>query len=47
MYPTQFDFEYRGLPAFVLGRAHVSGYRSGRLYGPTWASTLDQRIEVG
>ncbi|MBE8519441.1 type IV secretion protein Rhs [Amycolatopsis sp. H6(2020)] len=46
MYLTQFDFSYRGLPAFVLQRVHLSGYRAGRLYGPTWASTLDQRLEV-
>ncbi|WP_158842330.1 DUF6531 domain-containing protein [Saccharothrix deserti] len=34
------------LPPLVLVRAHRSDYRVGRWFGPSWASTLDQRIEV-
>lgn len=30
----------------VVERTHVSSYREGRLFGVSWASTLDQRIEV-
>lgn len=29
-----------------LVRTHVSSYRAGGLFGPSWASTLDQRVEV-
>ncbi|MFC0548445.1 DUF6531 domain-containing protein [Kutzneria chonburiensis] len=38
-----------GLPAIlplVLTRRHLSGYRLGQSFGPTWASTVDQRLEV-
>lgn len=34
-----------GLP-LELERTHVSSYREGRLFGPSWASTLDQHLEV-
>jgi YD repeat-containing protein len=27
-------------------RRHMSSYRAGRLFGPSWASTLDQRLEI-
>ncbi|MFI9785490.1 RHS repeat-associated core domain-containing protein [Kitasatospora sp. NPDC051984] len=30
----------------VLSRTHMSSYRLGGWYGPSWASTLDQRIEL-
>ena len=29
----------------VLARVHVSSHELGRLFGPRWASTLDQRLE--
>ncbi|GIM77861.1 hypothetical protein Aau02nite_78020 [Amorphoplanes auranticolor] len=32
------------LPGLTLARTHRSDYRWGRSFGPTWASTLDQRI---
>ncbi|MFI6823155.1 DUF6531 domain-containing protein [Micromonospora sp. NPDC050187] len=32
------------LPGLSLGRTHRSDYRWGRSFGPSWASTLDQRI---
>jgi YD repeat-containing protein len=42
----QTDVELPGVLALVLTRTHVSSYRVGRWYGPSWASTLDQRLEV-
>lgn len=42
----QTDVELAGVLPLVLGRAHVSSYRVGRCFGPSWASTLDQRLEV-
>ncbi|WP_409182080.1 RHS repeat-associated core domain-containing protein [Amycolatopsis sp. VS8301801F10] len=30
----------------VLERLHVSAYRSGRWFGPSWTSTVDQRLEA-
>ncbi|GAA0665902.1 hypothetical protein GCM10010193_16700 [Kitasatospora atroaurantiaca] len=30
----------------VIQRTHVSSYRAGRWFGPSWASTLDQRLEI-
>ncbi|GAA2237537.1 polymorphic toxin type 28 domain-containing protein [Streptomyces indiaensis] len=34
-----------GLP-LILERTHVSSYRFGGWFGPTWASTLDQRVQA-
>jgi RHS repeat-associated protein len=46
MVMRQVDAELPGLLALVLARTHISSYRSGRSFGPQWASTLDIRIEV-
>ncbi|MFW6694092.1 DUF6531 domain-containing protein [Streptomyces sp. MAR4 CNX-425] len=35
-----------GAAPLVLHRAHVSSFRSGRCFGGSWASTLDQRLEI-
>ncbi|MFY1583667.1 DUF6531 domain-containing protein [Micromonospora sp. WMMD734] len=43
---TQTDVELPGLLPVVLDRSHLSSYRLGRWFGPAWASTLDQRIEL-
>ncbi|MFF5055893.1 DUF6531 domain-containing protein [Micromonospora sp. NPDC000663] len=43
---TQTDVELPGLLALVLRRSHLSSYRTGRWFGPSWACTLDQRLEV-
>lgn len=43
---AQTDVELAGALPLVLGRIHVSSYRVGRWFGPSWASTLDQRLEV-
>ncbi len=40
------DVELPGVLPLVLRRAYASGYRSGRLFGPGWSSTLDQRLSV-
>ncbi|MGH3871889.1 MAG: DUF6531 domain-containing protein [Pseudonocardiaceae bacterium] len=43
---TQTDVELAGVLALVLDRTHLSSYRQGRWFGPSWASTLDQRLEI-
>ncbi|WP_370937076.1 DUF6531 domain-containing protein [Amycolatopsis sp. cg13] len=45
MFMVQTDVELPGVLPLVLRRTHVSSYRSGRLFGPSWSSTLDQRLE--
>ncbi|MEV8610425.1 RHS repeat-associated core domain-containing protein, partial [Amycolatopsis sp. NPDC051373] len=42
---TALDLLMPGLPELSLERTHISSYRAGRLFGATWASTLDQRLE--
>jgi hypothetical protein len=42
----QVDVELPGILPLVLQRIHVSSYRSGGLFGISWTSTLDQRLEV-
>jgi YD repeat-containing protein len=44
---SQTDVELPGLLPLVFVRHHQSAYRAGALFGPSWASTLDQRIDVG
>jgi RHS repeat-associated protein len=46
MVTSETDLELPGLLPLLLRRAYASGYDAGRLYGPGWASTLDQRLEV-
>jgi RHS repeat-associated protein len=43
----QVDAELAGALPLVLRRTHRSGYRAGRWFGRSWASSLDQRLEVG
>jgi hypothetical protein len=43
---TQLDLALPGVLALLLSRTHQSSYRAGRLFGPSWASTLDQRLEI-
>ncbi|WP_131792695.1 DUF6531 domain-containing protein, partial [Candidatus Protofrankia datiscae] len=43
---TQTDAELPGVLPLPLSRTHVSSYRLGSWFGRSWASTLDQRIEV-
>ncbi|MFJ4819920.1 DUF6531 domain-containing protein [Streptomyces sp. NPDC088801] len=46
MYLQQTDVELPGLLPLVFTRRASSNYRCGWWFGPTWASTLDQRLEV-
>ncbi|WP_205717962.1 DUF6531 domain-containing protein, partial [Actinomadura soli] len=43
---TETDVTLPGILPLVLERTHVSSYRDGRLFGTSWASTLDQRLEI-
>ncbi|MEU9736552.1 DUF6531 domain-containing protein, partial [Streptomyces sp. NPDC048002] len=40
------DVDLPGLLPLVLRRTHLSSYPYGRLFGPSWASTLDERVEL-
>ncbi|MFK4069391.1 polymorphic toxin type 30 domain-containing protein [Streptomyces sp. NPDC029674] len=40
------DIELPGVLPLVLERTHLSSYRWGGWFGPSWASTLDQRLQV-
>ncbi|MFF1636581.1 DUF6531 domain-containing protein [Streptomyces sp. NPDC058246] len=42
----QTDVQLPGSPPLVLERTHLSSYRWGGWFGPTWASTLDQRLQA-
>nr|WP_194238411.1 DUF6531 domain-containing protein [Streptomyces spongiae] len=43
---TQTDLELPGILPLVITRTHLSTYRYGQFFGPSWASTLDERLEV-
>ncbi|WP_190036740.1 DUF6531 domain-containing protein [Streptomyces fructofermentans] len=40
------DVELPGLLPLVLRRTHLSTYEWGTCFGPSWASTLDERLEL-
>ncbi|NJP90424.1 glycohydrolase toxin TNT-related protein [Nonomuraea sp. FMUSA5-5] len=42
----QTDVELPGVLPLLLERTYLSSYRQGRWFGPSWASTLDQRLEI-
>ncbi|WP_256726012.1 putative T7SS-secreted protein [Streptomyces sp. IMTB 2501] len=46
MYLPQTDVTLPGTLPLLLGRRVESGYRLGRWFGPSWSSTLDQRLEI-
>ena len=46
MLMTAVDLDLPGVLPLILRRAYASGYQAGRLFGPGWSSTLDQRIQV-
>ncbi|MFD8497515.1 DUF6531 domain-containing protein [Amycolatopsis sp. NPDC059657] len=46
MYLEQYDIELVGTLPLDFERTHYSSYRVGRFFGPSWSSTLDQRIEI-
>ncbi|CAL9489644.1 DUF6531 domain-containing protein [Streptomyces sp. enrichment culture] len=43
---TTLDVSLPGVLRLAVARTHVSTYRSGRWFGPSWASTFDQRLEL-
>lgn len=43
---TQTDLELPGVLPLVLSRTHLSSYRLGHSFGASWASTMDQRLEL-
>ncbi|WP_394617030.1 DUF6531 domain-containing protein [Lentzea sp. JNUCC 0626] len=42
----QEDYAIEGVLPLRFTRMHLSTYRAGRWFGPSWASTADQRLEV-
>ncbi|WP_234390127.1 DUF6531 domain-containing protein, partial [Streptomyces sp. MMG1533] len=46
MYLPQTDVTLPGALPLVLKRRVESGYHHGRWFGPSWSSTLDQRLEI-
>jgi RHS repeat-associated protein len=46
MLTDETDLALPGVLPVVLRRAYASGYETGRLFGPGWSSTLDQRISI-
>lgn len=46
MLTSKTDLALPGRLPLVLRRAYASGYRGGRLFGPGWSSTLDQRVVI-
>ena len=46
MLTDSIDLELPGVLPVILRRAYASGYRTGRLFGPGWSSTLDQRLSI-
>ncbi|MFF5479374.1 putative T7SS-secreted protein [Streptomyces sp. NPDC012935] len=43
---TRTDIDLACSLPLQLARTHLSGYRAGCWFGPSWASTLDQHLEV-
>ncbi|MFG2354038.1 putative T7SS-secreted protein [Streptomyces sp. NPDC048521] len=46
MYLPQTDVALPGILPLILKRRVESGYHLGRWFGPSWSSTLDQRLEI-
>ncbi|WP_329586290.1 DUF6531 domain-containing protein [Kitasatospora sp. NBC_01250] len=46
MITSAVDLTLAGVLPLILRRAYASGYRGGRLHGPGWSSTVDQRVEI-
>ncbi|MFG3480115.1 RHS repeat-associated core domain-containing protein [Streptomyces sp. NPDC047980] len=42
----QTDLVLPGVLSLVLSRTHISGYHYGHCFGASWASTLDERLEL-
>ena len=46
MVMSQLDVALLGQLSLILRRTHLSSYRSGHWFGRSWASTLDERLEI-
>jgi RHS repeat-associated protein len=46
MFLAQTDVELPGILPLVFSRRAASNYRTGWWFGPSWSSTVDQRLEV-
>ncbi|WP_344385519.1 putative T7SS-secreted protein [Streptomyces thermolineatus] len=46
MTTTTTDLSLPGSLPLVLERTHISSYRAGGWFGPSWAATLDQHLEL-
>ncbi|WP_425586047.1 DUF6531 domain-containing protein, partial [Streptomyces thioluteus] len=46
MFLSQQDAELPGVLPLVFTRRVQSGYRAGHWFGPSWSSTVDQRLEI-
>ena len=42
----QDDVSLPGVLPLVIGRAYRSSWRAGRWFGPSWASSFDQRLQI-
>ncbi|MCX4832475.1 HNH/endonuclease VII fold putative polymorphic toxin [Streptomyces sp. NBC_01016] len=42
----QTDLSLPGVLPLAISRTHLSTYRCGQFFGPSWASTLDERLEI-
>ncbi|MDC0765485.1 RHS repeat-associated core domain-containing protein [Streptomyces sp. HD] len=45
MLQSQVDLALPGVLPLIIERTHLSNYRDGRFFGPSWTSTLDERLE--
>ncbi|QUQ68263.1 DUF6531 domain-containing protein [Kutzneria sp. CA-103260] len=43
---AQLDLQLAAALPLTLERTHLSNYRVGHWFGPSWSSTMDQRVEV-
>ncbi|WP_370943770.1 RHS repeat-associated core domain-containing protein [Amycolatopsis sp. cg5] len=43
---SEVDLEVPGVLGALIAREHVSSYRDGRWFGPSWASLVDERLVV-
>ncbi|MEV5509361.1 DUF6531 domain-containing protein [Streptomyces orinoci] len=46
MFLSETDATLDGVLPLIVKRTHVSSYRAGGWFGPTWASTLDERLQL-
>jgi RHS repeat-associated protein len=47
MFQSQKDLILPGVLPLVVERTHISSYRHGHFFGPSWTSTFDERLERG